>query len=213
MRFPLAGWAWPPGPRVAAAHDSDIDGQGADGRKKDPMQATSGRSARQTSPCRPGRRPTRYKTLPARPKTLILAQFAPAGRTLYRFRGWCRYKTLPARGLGRTRYKTLPARPKTQILTHFAPAGRTLYRFRGWCRYKTLPARGLGRPTRYKTLPARPKTLIWPILRQQGELCTVSATYATSRAKEVTHQHPTSPHPSNAPLPQFRMQFDCLNFQ
>ena len=53
----------------------------------------------QNSPCRPARRPnryktlpasglgrpTRYKTLPARPKTLILAHFAPAGRTLYRF--------------------------------------------------------------------------------------------------------------------------------
>ena len=33
------------------------------------------------TPCKP----TRYKTLPARPKTLILAHFAPAGRTLYRF--------------------------------------------------------------------------------------------------------------------------------
>ena len=32
------------------------------------------------TPCKP----TRYKTLPARPKTLILAHFAPAGRTLYR---------------------------------------------------------------------------------------------------------------------------------
>ena len=34
------------------------------------------------TPCKP----TRYKTLPARPKTLILAHFAPAGRTLYRLR-------------------------------------------------------------------------------------------------------------------------------
>ena len=65
-----------------------------------------------------------------------------AGRTLYRTRGRCRYKTLPAhRPGGITRYKTLPAR---------GPVGPT--------RYKTLPARGLVGPTRYKTLPARHKT-------------------------------------------------------
>ena len=40
----------------------------------------------QNSPCRPARRPTRYKTLPARPKTLISAHFSRAGRTFYRFR-------------------------------------------------------------------------------------------------------------------------------
>lgn len=33
MRFPLADYAWPPGPRVAAAHDSGIDGRGVGARK------------------------------------------------------------------------------------------------------------------------------------------------------------------------------------
>ena len=100
MRFPLACLAWPLGPRAAATYDSGIDGRGVDGREKGPMQATSGPSARQNSPCRPARldqpvqnspcrparRPTRYKTLPARPKTLISAHFSRAGRTFYRFR-------------------------------------------------------------------------------------------------------------------------------
>lgn len=39
----------------------------------------------QNSPDTQPRRPTRYKTLPTRPKTPILGHFAPAGRTLYRF--------------------------------------------------------------------------------------------------------------------------------
>ena len=39
----------------------------------------------QNSPSTQPRRPTRYKTLPARPKYLFSAHFAPAGRTLYRF--------------------------------------------------------------------------------------------------------------------------------
>ena len=33
MRFPLADCAWPPGPRVAATHDSGIDGRGVGARK------------------------------------------------------------------------------------------------------------------------------------------------------------------------------------
>ena len=39
----------------------------------------------QNSPGTRPRRPTRYKTLPARPKHPFSAHFAPAGRTLYRF--------------------------------------------------------------------------------------------------------------------------------
>ena len=85
MRFPPAGWAWPPGPRVAAAHNSGVDGR-RDGREKGPMQATSGPQRDKTLPARPARRPTRYKTLPASPKTPISAHFSHAGRTLYRFR-------------------------------------------------------------------------------------------------------------------------------
>ena len=85
MRFPPAGWAWPPGPRVAAAHNSGVDGR-RDGREKGPMQATSGPQRDKTLPARPARRPTRYKTLPASPKTPISAHFSHAGRTFYRFR-------------------------------------------------------------------------------------------------------------------------------
>ena len=50
-----------------------------------------------------------------------------AGRTLYRTRGRCRYKTLPARSpRGSNRYKTLPAPPKWPISARITPAGRTL---------------------------------------------------------------------------------------
>ena len=49
MRFPLAGWAWPPGPRVSAAHNSGVDGRG-DGREKGPMQAASGFQRDKTRP-------------------------------------------------------------------------------------------------------------------------------------------------------------------
>ena len=49
------------------------------------------------------------------------------------------------------------------------------------------------------------------VLRQQGELYTAPTTNRSSREKKVPHQHPTSP--TNAPLPQFRMQFYCMNFQ
>ena len=35
----------------------------------------------------------------------------------------------------------------------------------------------------------------------------------TRRAGRKKSRTNTPPHPSNAPLPQFRMQFDCLNFQ
>ena len=90
-------------------------------------------------------------------------------------------------------------------------AGRTLYRTRGRCRYKTLPARSPAGDTGTK-LPQHPQNGPFQhVLRQQGELYTAPTTNRSSRAKKVTHQHPTSP--TNAPLPQFRMQFDCVNFQ
>ena len=157
MRFPPAGWAWPPGPRVAAAHNSGVDGR-RDGREKGPMQATSGPQRDKTLPARLARRPTRYKTLPASglgrptryktlpasPKTPISAHFSHAGRTLYRFRhqqpeqgelypacgATSGTKLSPQAARRPTRYKTLPASPKTPISAHFSHAGRTLYRFR-----------------------------------------------------------------------------------
>ena len=78
-------------------------------------------------------------------------------------------------------------------------------------RYKTLPARSPAGDTGTK-LPQHPQNGPFQhVLRQLGELYTACATNRSSRAKKVTHQHPTSP--TNAPLPQFRMQFDCVNFQ
>ena len=75
MRFPPAGWAWPPGPRVAAAHNSGVDGR-RDGREKGPMQATSG--------------PQRDKTRPAArlggPPGTKLSQQAPKRRFRPTFR-------------------------------------------------------------------------------------------------------------------------------
>ena len=49
------------------------------------------------------------------------------------------------------------------------------------------------------------------ILRQQGEFCIAFTTNRPHRANKVTHQH--APRPTNAPLPQFRMQFDWVKFQ
>ena len=227
MRFPLAGWAWPPGPRVSAAHNS-----GVDGREKGPMQAASGFQRDKTRPATrlggpPGTKLSQQAALAGPPGTK-LSQRAPKRRfrPILRQQGeLCtvsatnnpsrenfiphagplpvqnspcrsarrptRYKTLPTSGLGRpTRYRTLPARPARRPT-----------------RYKTLPASGLGRPTRYKTRPAArlggptgtklswhtPKRRFRPILRQQGELCTVSATNNPSREKKVTHQHSTAP--------------------
>ena len=100
-------------------------------------------------------------------------------------------------------------------------AGRTLSRTQSHFRYKTLPAHTPDGPNRYKTRPAArlagppgtelsqharlagqpgtklsrhaPKRRFWPILRQQGELFTASATNNPSREKKVTHQHSTAP--------------------
>ena len=108
----------------------------------------------------PGIRASRAQPVQNSPRTPQNADFGPlsgcwanfvtlglqtdhAGRTLYRIRGLCRYKTLPARTPGGptryktlpaygphalNRYKTLPARPKTPISAHFPGAGRILSR-------------------------------------------------------------------------------------
>ena len=186
MRFPPAGWAWPPGPRVAAAHNSGVDGR-RDGREKGPMQATSG--------------PQRDKTRPAArlggPPGTKLSQQAPKRRfrPTFRMQGelctasatnnpsrenfiphavplpvqnspskrpWQAHpvQNSPSRPARRpTRYKTLPASPKTPISAHFSHAGRTFYRFRH----------------------QQP---------EQGELCTASATNNPSRENFIPHAVP-----------------------
>ena len=126
---------------------------------------------------------------------------------------------------GRHRYKTLPAPPKWPISARFTPAGRTLYRLRHQqteqgelctargddAGTKLSPLAALAGRTGTK-LPQHPQNGPFQhVLRQQGELYTACATNKPSREKKVPHQHPTSP--TNAPLPQFRMQFYCMNFQ
>ena len=90
-------------------------------------------------------------------------------------------------------------------------AGRTLYRTRGRCRYKTLPARSPAGDNGTKLSLHPQNGPFQHVLRQQGKLYTTPTTNRSSREKKVPHQHPTSP--TNAPLPQFRMQFYCMNFQ
>ena len=86
-------------------------------------------------------------------------------------------------------------------------AGRTLSRTQSHFRYKTLPAARLAGPpgtelSQHARLAGQPGTKLsrhapkrrfWPILRQQGELFTASATNNPSREKKVTHQHSTAP--------------------
>ena len=137
-----------------------------------------------------------------------------------------RYKTLPARSpRGSNRYKTLPAPPKWPISARITPAGRTLYRSHHQQveQGELCTARGADAGTKLSPLAAlagRTGTKLSPhpqngpfqhVLRQQGELYTAPTTNRSSREKKVPHQHPTSP--TNAPLPQFRMQFYCMNFQ
>ena len=114
-----------------------------------------------------------------------------------------------------------PGQPRTLLPSTRAPHAA----LRARTRYKTPPARGPRGSNRYKTLPAHSpagdtgtKLSLHPqngpfqhVLRQQGELYTAPTTNRSSREKKVPHQHPTSP--TNAPLPQFRMQFYCMNFQ
>ena len=138
----------------------------------------------------------REKTRPARHKPPILGHFScagrtfsrsrppsdQAGRTLYRTRGRCRYKTLPAHTPSEPRYKTLPA--------HW-PGGPN--------RYKTLPARSLGGPNRYKTLPARHKTAILDRFSHAGRILSRSGNKQTTQGEESHAPTLTSPHQREPP--------------
>ena len=84
----------------------------------------------------------------------------------------------------------------TPITSH---AGRTLYRIQGRCRYKTLPARSPAAAPGTKLSRHTRNTHFRRILRQQGEFYTASTTTKPSRAKKVTHQHPTSPQQHTPP--------------
>ena len=187
MRFPPAGWAWPPGPRVAAAHNSGVDGR-RDGREKGPMQATSGPQRDKTLPARPARRPTRYKTLPASPKTPISAHFSHAGRTLYRFR-----HQQPEQG---ELYPACGATSGTKLSPLAASAGdtgRKLSRHTpptGPPGIKLSQQAALAGPPGTKLSQRAPKRRFWPIFRMHGELCTASATNNPSRENFIPHAVP-----------------------
>ena len=192
-----------------------------------------------TLPARSPRGSNRYKTLPAPPKWPISARITPAGRTLYRSHHQQveQGELCTARGDDAgTKLSQLAAQQATQVqnspctpkMAHFSTyyasrenfiplppptgrAGRTLYRTRGRCRYKTLPARSPAGDTGTKLSLHPQNGPFQHVLRQQGKLYTTPTTNRSSREKKVPHQHPTSP--TNAPLPQFRMQFYCMNFQ
>ena len=175
MRFPPAGWAWPPGPRVSAAHNSGVDGR-RDGREKGPMQATSG--------------PQRDKTRPAArlggPPGTKLSQHAPKRRFRPTFRMQGELCTASATN-NPSRENFIPhAVPLPVQNSPSRPARRPT-------RYKTLPAARLGGPPGTKLSQRAPKRRFRPTFRMQGELCTASATNTTSRANNFAHQHPTAP--------------------
>ena len=196
MRFPLADWAWPPGPRVAAAHDSGIDGRGADGREKGPMQAASGFQRDKTRPAArlggpPGTKLSQQAALAGPPGTK-LSQRAPKRRFRPTFRMQGELFTASATN-NPSRENFVPFPPPTR------QAGRTLSRTQSHFRYKTLPAARLGGPPGTKLSQQAPKRRFRPTFRMQGELCTASATNTTSRANNFAHQHPTTPQ-QRAPL-------------
>ena len=173
----------------------------------------------------PGRR-YRYKTLPARAKTPIVAHFQHGGRTLYRShhqqveqgelctaRGAdAGTKLSPLAALaGRTGTKLSP-HPQNGPFQHVLRQQGELYTARGAdAGTKLSPLAALAGRTGTKLSPHPQNGPFQHVLRQQGELYTAFTTHTTSREKKVPHQHSTSP--TNAPLPQFRMQFDCLNVQ
>ena len=173
------------------------------------MQATSGPQRDITRPAARLGGINRYKTLPAhlllpefrekvRPaghKTPFLGHLSCAGRTSSRSR--------PLRSEQGELYPACGATSGTKLSPLVASAGDT-----GRKLSRHTPPTG---PTGTKLSHHAPKRCFRPILRQQRELCTASATNNPSRAKEVTHQHPTSP--TNAPLSKIRMQFNRMNFQ
>ena len=164
-----------------------------------------------------------YKTLPARGTSGIM-----------------RDKVRPARGLHRCfREKTRPAQPLLRCFREKLAQHATNRRFwavlnsqgelfRAHTHQQTkqgelCTARGAGDGTKLSRLAASASptgtklsqharnTHFRRILRQQGEFCIAFTTNTPHREKKVTHQH--APRPTNAPLPQFRMQFDCMKLQ
>ena len=95
------------------------------------------------------------------------------------------------------RYKTRPARPKWPYLAHFPLAGRVLSRYR---QQQAPHATGTGTKLTQRaphTTSSGTKLALHAqkgpfqhVLRQQGELCTATATNKPSREKLVPHARP-----------------------
>ena len=162
-----------------------------------------------TLPARPARRPTRYKTRLARPKTPILAHFAPAGRTLYRFRHQHdeQGELYPARR----------ATSGTKLSQHTPPTGPTGTKL-------ALPPGSPAHPV--QNSPSTPGSAANPVQNSPstpqnadfGPFCASRENFVpfpppTRQAGRKKSRTNTPPHPNNASLSKFRMQFDCMNFQ
>ena len=151
----------------------------------------------------------RDKTLPARPKTPILAHFPDAGRILSR--SGCKQTT---QGELCTAFGACAGTKLSQHVPPAGPPGTKLSRHTGLTRStgtKLSPLAPPAGPPGTKLSPHAPKRRFRPTFRTQGEFYTASTTNKPSREKKVTHRHPTAPHQRT--LPQFRMQFDCMKFQ
>ena len=145
----------------------------------------------QNSPCRPARRPTRYKTLPARPKTPILGHLAPAGRTLYRFR-----HQQPKQG---ELYPACGAASGTKLSPLMASAGDTGRKLSQHTSSYRNSAKKFAQHNPSTSVFAKKfaqqaiKRHFWVIYRALGELFRVHARTGPSRANNFARQHPTTP--------------------
>ena len=140
-------------------------------------------------------RPTRYKTLPASPKTPISAHFAPAGRTLYRFR-----HQHDKQG------ELYPARRATSGTKLALPPGSPAHPV------QNSPSTPGSAAHPVQNSPSEPQNADFgPLFAcRENFLPLPPPTRRAGRKKSRTN---TPPHPNNVPLSKFRMQFDCLNFQ
>ena len=152
MRFPPAGWAWPPGPRVAAAHNSGVDGR-RDGREKGPMQATSG--------------PQRDKTRPAArlggPPGTKLSQQAPKRQFRPTFRMQGELCTASATN-NPSRENFIPHAVPLPVQNSPSTPGSAAHPV------QNSPSKRLGGPPGTKLSQQAPKRRFRPTFRMQGEL-------------------------------------------
>ena len=193
MRFPPAGWAWPRGPRVAAAHDSGVEGRGRGavgrgavgrgvvgrgvvGREKGPMQAASGFQ--------------RDKTLPAAwlggPPGTKLSQRAPKRRFRPTFRMQGELCTASATNTTSTE----------NFIPHAVPLP-----------VQNSPSERPWQAHPVQNSPSEPQNADFgPFFACRENF--VPLPPPTRRAGRTISRTNTPPHPNNVPLPKFRMQFD-----